>query len=209
MPNYGDQHRAQAARGSAGGPGGGYGGSGSVGSPGASGGSGSGFGGGWTTTETEAMRRGLERQLGPEYISVRPAPGGARVHYLEGWKAINLANEVFGFNGWSSEIKNVQVDYMHESSEGRVHLGLSVTVRVTLRDGAFHEDIGYGHVENARAKHMAFDKCKKEATTDALKRALRSFGNVLGNCLYDANYIKNVTKVAVPPRPFDPGLLHR
>lgn len=42
---------------------------------------------------------------------------------------------------------------------------------------------------------MAFEKAKKEGTTDALKRALRNFGNVLGNCIYDKDYLTKVTKV--------------
>jgi len=33
-------------------------------------------------------------------------------------------------------------------------------------------------------------QCKKEAVTDALKRTLRNFGNLLGNCLYDKEYAK-------------------
>ena len=32
--------------------------------------------------------------------------------YLEGNKAIALANEVFGFNGWSSSLGQVQIDYV-------------------------------------------------------------------------------------------------
>jgi len=47
------------------------------------------------------------------------------------------------------------------------------------------KDIGYGHIENCKGKAPAFEKAKKEGTTDALKRALRNFGNLLGNCLYD------------------------
>ena len=46
---------------------------------------------------------------------------------------------------------------------------------------------------------MGFEKTKKEATTDALKRALRNFGNVLGNCIYDKDYIAKVTKIKVAP----------
>ena len=38
-------------------------------------------------------------------------------------------------------------------------------------------------------------KCKKEAVTDGLKRALRSFGNVMGNCLYDKSYTQEVVKI--------------
>jgi DNA repair and recombination protein RAD52 len=34
------------------------------------------------------------------------------VHYLAAEKCIGLANEVFGFNGWSSAIRDVQVDFV-------------------------------------------------------------------------------------------------
>lgn len=34
----------------------------------------------------------------------------------------------------------------------RVSLGISAIVRVTLRDGTFHEDVGYGSIENAKSK---------------------------------------------------------
>jgi DNA repair and recombination protein RAD52 len=82
-------------------------------------------------------------------------------------------------------------------------------VRVTLRDGTYHEDIGYGHIENSKGKAAAFEKAKKEGTTDALKRALRHFGNVLGNCIYDKTYLAKVTKMRVAPAKFDEGQLHR
>jgi DNA recombination protein Rad52 len=61
------------------------------------------------------------------------------------------------------------------------------------------QDIGYGHIENCKGKAAAFEKAKKEGTTDALKRALRSFGNVLGNCIYDKDYLNKVTKVKFAP----------
>lgn len=35
--------------------------------------------------------------------------------------------------------------------------------------------------------------------TDGVKRTLRSFGNVLGNCLYDKEYTKEVEKIKVVP----------
>lgn len=107
---------------------------------------------------------------------------------------------------------------MDESqSSGKVSLGLSVIVRVTLRDGTFHEvgredaysfapnnaeisqDIGYGHIENCKGKAAAFEKAKKEGTTDGLKRALRNFGNLLGNCVYDKEYVAKVTKLKIAP----------
>lgn len=165
----------------------------------------------WTAKEIATIASKLDKQLGPEYISSRSGPGGSRVHYLTAEKVIGLANEVFGFNGWSSSIQNIQVDFADENPQTqRVSIGLSVIVRVTLRDGTYHEDIGYGSIENAKGKAMAFEKAKKEGTTDGLKRALRSFGNVLGNCIYDTDYVKQVTKVkAQPVKKFDQDNLHR
>ena len=43
-----------------------------------------------------------------------------------------------------------------------------------------------------RSKALSIEKARKEAVTDALKRALKSFGNVLGNCLSDKEYLKFV-----------------
>lgn len=164
----------------------------------------------WTAQEIATLSSRLEKQLGPEYISTRPGAGGGKVHYLAAEKVINLANEVFGFNGWSSSIQNVQIDFVDENTtNGKITLGLSTIVRVTLKDGTYHEDIGYGHIENCKGKAAAFEKAKKEAATDAMKRALRNFGNVLGNCLYDKDYLGKVTKLKVAPSKWDAENLYR
>lgn len=162
----------------------------------------------FSDSEAGDIQSRLEKQLGPEYVSTRPGAGGLSVSYIEGWKAINLANAIFGFNGWYSEVKTVQVDYLDERS-GRFSVGLSVIVRVTLKDGAYHEDIGYGSLDNARTKSMAFEKAKKEAITDGLKRALRCFGNALGNCLYDKDYLSKISNVKCAPPDFDESNLMR
>ncbi|KAK0384915.1 hypothetical protein NLU13_7394 [Sarocladium strictum] len=165
----------------------------------------------WTAKDIATIASKLDKQLGPEYISARSGPGGIKVHYLTAEKCITLANEVFGFNGWSSSIQNIQIDFADENPQTqRVSIGLSVIVRITLRDGTYHEDVGYGSIDNARGKAMAFEKAKKEGTTDGLKRALRSFGNLLGNCIYDQDYIKQVVKMkAQPVKKFDQQNLHR
>jgi len=70
----------------------------------------------YTAQEIATLSSRLEKQLGPEYISSRPGAGGGKVHYLSSDKCINLANEVFGFNGWSSGIQNVQIDFVSWNS---------------------------------------------------------------------------------------------
>ncbi|ODV78906.1 recombination protein Rad52, partial [Suhomyces tanzawaensis NRRL Y-17324] len=153
----------------------------------------------YTPEEYQRIQLLLDKVLGPEYVSSRPGGGGQKVSYIEGWKALNLANEIFGFNGWNSELISTQVDYFDtHGNSGRFSMGLSVVVRVTIKDGAYHEDFGYGYIDNAKSKAMAFEKCKKEAFTDGVKRCLRCFGNVLGNCLYDRNIISKIQKVKLP-----------
>lgn len=165
----------------------------------------------YTAQEIATLQSRLEKQLGPEYLSARSGPSGQKVHYIAADKCIALANEVFGFNGWSSSIQRMEADFIDEDPQTKkVSLGMTVIVRVTLRDGTFHEDIGYGHIENCRGKAAAYEKAKKEGTTDALKRALRNFGNVLGNCIYDKEYLKKVTKMKLEPnKVWDESGLHR
>ena len=122
--------------------------------------------------------------------------------FCEFWDKQDRGTET---DGW-------QVD--ENAATGKISLGLSVIVRVSLKDGTYHEvcaydshmhkiltdkDIGYGQIENCKSKAMAFEKAKKEGTTDALKRALRNFGNLLGNCVYDKQYLAKVTKMRVAP----------
>ncbi|KAH6593899.1 hypothetical protein BASA61_004118 [Batrachochytrium salamandrivorans] len=151
----------------------------------------------FTQQERKDIVESLAMKLGPEFMSHRSGPGGSKLTYLEGWKSINLANDIFGFDGWSSSVIDQTVDFL-DNENGKYSLGVSAIVRVTLKDGTFHEDVGYGSIENSRSKIAAFEKAKKEAITDSLKRALRSFGNSLGNCFYDKDYMKKISKLKVP-----------
>lgn len=163
----------------------------------------------YSEQERHDIQRQLDKVLGPEYVSFRPGGAGLKVSYIEGWKVLNLANEIFGFNGWNSELISSQVDYFDVGAGGRISMGLAVVVRITLKDGTYHEDFGYGYIENAKNKAMAFEKCRKEAFTDGLKRCLRCFGNVLGNCLYDRGIISKIQKVRLPPPEVDSYDFHR
>ncbi|KAI9278122.1 hypothetical protein BY458DRAFT_488266 [Sporodiniella umbellata] len=162
----------------------------------------------FTEEEYDRISEQLQKSLGPEWLTQRPGPSG-RLTYIEGKTAINLANDIFGFNGWSSDIKDTTIDFVDILDDGRVNLGVSVTVRITLKDSTYHEDIGYGSAENCRSKAMAFEKARKQAVTDAIKRTLRNFGNALGNCIYDKAYLKGVATMASPQIKFVPSNLYR
>jgi len=115
-----------------------------------------------SASQVAAIQTKLNRRLGPEYVSQRPAPGGGpKLTYVEGWKIINLANEVFGYNGWSSSVISVTTDFCdicHETK--RVNVGVAAVVKITLKDGTFHEDVGYGTADNLKSRGAALDKVR-------------------------------------------------
>ncbi|KAH8554820.1 Rad52/22 double-strand break repair protein [Umbelopsis sp. PMI_123] len=153
----------------------------------------------FTPDEYAYLQHVLAKQLGPEWVKQRPGPAGAgTMVYVEGHTIINLANKLFGFNGWSSEIKSMTTDYIDVLENGRMNICISVVMRVTLKDGTFHEDIGVGSMENCKSKAIGIQKAKKEAVTDATKRAIRYFGSVLGNCIHDKVYMRDIMRLPTP-----------
>ncbi|KAA0159099.1 hypothetical protein FNF31_05049 [Cafeteria roenbergensis] len=126
-------------------------------------------------------------------IQTRAGPGGNRLHYMPSDAAITLANAYFGFDGWSCEVKETTIDSMEKTSRGFSVSACSV-MRVTLRDGTYHEDVGTGTSTNMPDRAAATAKARKAAVSDARKRCLRLFHNNLGNCLRDQAFLKNLAK---------------
>lgn len=54
----------------------------------------------------------MAKKLGPNFVSQRPAAMGQKVAYIEGWKLIDLANAIFGFNGWSHSVVSTNIDFV-------------------------------------------------------------------------------------------------
>ncbi|KAJ7329174.1 hypothetical protein JRQ81_015348 [Phrynocephalus forsythii] len=154
----------------------------------------------YTADEYQAIQAALRQRLGPEYISSRQAGGGQKVCYIEGHRVISLANEMFGYNGWAHSVTQQNVDFV-DLNNGRFYVGVCAFVKVQLKDGAYHEDVGYGVSEGLKSKALSLEKARKEAVTDGLKRALKCFGNALGNCILDKDYLRSVNKLPrqVPP----------
>eukprot|EP01046_Picozoa_sp_COSAG06_P070562 COSAG06_NODE_19789_length_822_cov_1.383126_1_plen_219_part_01 len=165
---------------------------------------------GATARIQQALGSNLPRQL----VSTRPAPGGGKVAYVEAHHTINFANDIFGFNGWSSTIEELKQEYIDQDQRGRFSASASAVVRVVLRDGTSHMDVGCGTAEGQRSRHEAIKKSKKDAVTDARKRCLRVFGAGLGNCVRDKAYqaylkgsapaVPPVTRHPVRTRPHEP-----
>ena len=92
--------------------------------------------------------------------------------YIVGSKHVNLANDTFGFNGWSHSVAHMNIVYIEEVN-GRFFVGIRALVRVQLKDGVCHKDVGYGRADEMKFKAQAIAKARKEAVTDGLKRALK------------------------------------
>ncbi|XP_060135965.1 DNA repair protein RAD52 homolog isoform X3 [Zootoca vivipara] len=154
----------------------------------------------YTADEYQAVQAALRQRLGPEYISSRQAGGGQKVCYIEGHRVISLANEMFGYNGWAHSVTQQNVDFV-DLNNGKFYVGVCAFVKVQLKDGSYHEDVGYGVSEGLKSKALSLEKARKEAVTDGLKRALKCFGNALGNCILDKDYLRSVNKL---PRQMPP-----
>jgi DNA repair and recombination protein RAD52 len=121
----------------------------------------------------------LAEPLDPSLVAERRGPHGQAVRYLEGWVAISQANRIFGFDGWGTEIVG-EVGYRPLFGD---NLGMyTATVRLTVRGWPPHADVGCALVKEPTAE--AHESAYKGAVTDALKRALRHFGDQYGNSLY-------------------------
>ncbi|KAK8801036.1 hypothetical protein WA588_001864 [Blastocystis sp. NMH] len=95
-----------------------------------------------------------------------------RGHTIE--SKIDLANELFHFNGWSDRIMSLNVDY----SEQELSLwcvGVTAIVRVTLKDGSYHENVGFAESRNEN-KGVAIQEAKMKAVMNARQQSLRLFG---------------------------------
>ena len=62
------------------------------------------------------------------------------------------------FNGWSDRIINLNVDYI-EQELTLWSIGVTAIVRVVLKDGTFHENIGFAEAKNV-SKGAALQEAK-------------------------------------------------
>ncbi len=127
----------------------------------------------------------LEKPLDPNNVKLAASGNnGPKGDYIEGWHAINEANRIFGFGGWSYEVAKLnEVGQAEKNQKGNWSVSYICQIKVIV-GSVTREDVGFGS-GFARNIGDAHESATKEACTDALKRALRSFGNQFGLALYD------------------------
>ena len=138
----------------------------------------------------DKISKELNKKLDPSVV--KPAKtSGPKGDYIEGWHAIAEANRIFGFGGWSYNIMDCQCvserprKIGKEPTTAKDGWGVTYTAKVVVVVGEVaREDFGAGHGYDVDCG-LAHESAIKEAVTDALKRALRTFGNPFGLALYD------------------------
>lgn len=124
----------------------------------------------------------LDGPLDPRNVVKPTGQFGPKGDYIEGWFAIEEANRLFGFGGWSytTDLQKVS-EFVND--KGNTEVGYICRCSLTVGD-VVRQDVGYGSGA-AKKPGDAYEGAVKEAVTDALKRSLRTFGNKFGLALYD------------------------
>lgn len=89
------------------------------------------------------------------------------------YEVISVANEVFGYDGWSSTIgslEKVQEDIQEDA--GVYVVRFSSLARITLKDGTHSEELGFGEAREFEDKGLCFFKAKRMAISYSQKNAL-------------------------------------
>ena len=150
-------------------------------------------------TFTPEQTKALQAPLDPRHV--KPPPQGKYGEYVDSHHVLSEANRIFGFDGWGYTITRLdlctRVEGTDRNGNPQVRVGYRCTVQATaggvVKEGAA-VGTGMAKPENEADAH---ESAVKEAETDALKRALRSFGNTFGLALYD----KTKADVQAPPPP--------
>lgn len=156
---------------------------------------------------TDGQRAILADKLDPSFLKTREQ-AGQELTYIEGWRVIDRANAILGFDGWDRETvllertvaETYPKTFFDKQSRKKVvvkdeagepvqmhRVGYLAKVRITVRAGetiVVREGTGYGQ-GTGQDPNMAHEGAVKEAETDATKRALMTLGNQFGLALYD------------------------
>ena len=115
--------------------------------------------------------------------------GNITLSYIEGFDVIETANKIFGYGNWDYTISKLEQVSQEQNQNQNNVICYKAVVNVTVHDlthskSVTREDVGFG-TGIAKTLADAHESSAKEAVTDAIKRAMRSFGNQFGNSLYD------------------------
>lgn len=149
---------------------------------------------------TEEQKTALNAKLDASHVKSR-TQAGRSLSYVEGWHAIAEANRIFGFDRWHRETIEMRLLGEPRQVDDKWRVGYMAKVKIEVFAGdraIIREGCGYGSGID-RDVGSAHESALKEAETDAMKRALMTFGNPFGLALYDKTQ-ENVEKPEPPAK---------
>jgi DNA recombination protein Rad52 len=159
----------------------------------------------FTKEQTDALAAPLDKAN----VKSR-SQAGRELSYVEAWHAIAEANRIFGFDAWDRE--TVELRQLGEArattdkyGKEQFRVGYAARVRVRVYAGEHvitREGCGFGSGID-KDPDQAHESALKEAESDAMKRALMTFGNPFGLALYDktqANVVSGPPPIPVHER---------
>ena len=133
------------------------------------------------------VTKALAQPLDPALVSQRRGRGGRTYEYLEGHIVIKQANSIFAHGGWGYDIVGDvtlrEIETVDpKTGEVKRSQAYAAKVMVNVPGAPSRTDVGFHAVaeETVEGHETAY----KGAVTDALKRALRSYGDQFGIGLY-------------------------
>jgi len=137
--------------------------------------------------------RELQKPLDAGVVKQREQAGRS-FSYIESWWAISEANRIFGHLNWRRNTFGVnRVQYEQKGDKWYVSYTATCTINV---EGVNRDGTGFGQgIDKDLGK--AHESAIKEAESDAMKRALMTFGNPFGLALYDKEQ-RNVVSEPTP-----------
>jgi len=111
-----------------------------------------------------------------------------RIYYIPGNDCIEIANDIFGPTGWSSEF--TVLDTSIEQKGDQFHVNSKTKVSARVGNGC-HSVNGYGTSVSSRS-FDAVSNAERIACTDGLKGALKLYGNVFGLFIRDSQFSMEV-----------------
>lgn len=153
------------------------------------------------TKLSASQRAELEKPLNRAHVEERKLYGtsGPTLSYIAAHHAIREANRIFGYDGWTR--RGLEMQLIQDEKKGdKYYVGYVAKVEVEAGDTVRHGwGFGQGIDKDLGGAH---ESAVKEAESDAMKRALMTFGDQFGLALYDKAQVNVVvdapTKPSVP-----------
>jgi hypothetical protein len=132
----------------------------------------------------------LLKPLNPSRVATR-SQAGRSLSYLETWDVKAHLIRIFGFGGWSWDVKTAELAFEEKNEKGQWNVGYKVIGTLTINHWASYTEAAVGSATLPQ-RGEAHDMAVKTGESDALKRSAINLGTQFGLSLYNNGSQKDV-----------------